>query len=451
MGVRRISLLCLTVTLALLLVTLLLLACQVPPIFPTPVPTNTPTATPTLTPTPTPTPSYLTLVTASYLPPTTTQGALIFSTGGSGAGVGNEQVLWRLATEGFTPLTDALLPGRWDCNDRGIQTCVFADQSGQVYTSTAISPAVPILISPTLPITRVDLSPNGDRLALVLTATLDILDLRTPGLLTTVDGLPDLAELVWAPDSQHLAYVTRTANAAALYSLDVTGSAGPIQLAEGDWIGAVSWSPDSTHLAFAQRGLDHPNGGDQRQDLFVTDVGGVEVVNRTEYFEDRVRPSPGHAFGARWSAWQPDGRAIAFTWTSWPAPPEQVEANVVSPAADGGLPDPLLADAGVLAADGTRLLWSPDGQQVTAVIARVGEPASRLLWQRPISATTWLPVTPPAHVVDNVCWTGDSRVLVYTTADGGLYWVDANGGVPVQLVQATRPQVMGDLRCPAQP
>ncbi|QLQ07381.1 MAG: hypothetical protein HZY76_16085 [Anaerolineae bacterium] len=68
--------------------------------------------------------------------------------------MGNEQVLWRLATEGFTPLTDALLPGRWDCNDRGIQTCVFADQSGQVYTSTAISPAVPILISPTLPITR---------------------------------------------------------------------------------------------------------------------------------------------------------------------------------------------------------------------------------------------------------------------------------------------------------
>jgi hypothetical protein len=256
---------------------------------------------------------------------------------------------------------------------------------------------------------------------------------------------------VWAPDNQHLAFITRTMETAALYSLDVTGDKGPIQLADGDWIGAVSWAPDSKRLAFAQRGLDHPNGGNQRQDLFVTDVAGVEVINRTEYFEDRERPPPGHAFGARWSAWQPDGQAVAFTWSSWPAPPEQVEANAVAPAANGGLPSPLLPEAGVLAADGTHLLWAPDGSQVAAVLARIGEPASRLLWLRPISETAWLPVTPPEHVVTDVCWTGDSRVLVYTTADNGVYWAEAHGGTPVQLVQATAPQVVGGLRCPARP
>ncbi|QLQ07382.1 MAG: hypothetical protein HZY76_16090 [Anaerolineae bacterium] len=166
--------------------------------------------------------------------------------------------------------------------------------------------------------------------------------------------------------------------------------------------------------------------------------------------EDRVRPSPGHAFGALVGlAARRAGNCLHLDFLAGATGAGRGQRRVAGRRR--GLPDPLLADAGVLAADGTRLLWSPDGQQVTAVIARVGEPASRLLWQRPISATTWLPVTPPAHVVDNVCWTGDSRVLVYTTADGGLYWVDANGGVPVQLVQATRPQVMGDLRCPAQP
>lgn len=449
--VHRLPLLFVTVTLAVVLVALLLLACQVPPIFPTPVPTNTPTATPTLTPTPTPTPSFLTLVTASFLPPTSTQGAILFSTEGTGEGVGNEPVLWHLATEGFAPLTGELLPGRWDCNETGAQTCVFADQQGQVYTTTAISLAAPLLISPTLPITRIDLSPSGGRLAIMFTETLDILDLQVPGPLLAIDGLRDLAELAWAPDNQHLAYVTRTATMAALYVLDVTGDSGPKQVADGDWIGAVSWAPDSKQLAFAQRGLDHPNGGNQRQDLFVTDMGGVEVVNRTEYFEDRERPPPGHAFGARWSGWQPDGRAVGFTWTSWTSPPDQVEVDVVAPEAGGGLPDLVLTEAGVLAADGTRLLWSPDGSQVAALIARVGEPASRLLWLRPISATTWLPVTPPEHVVTDVCWTGDSRVLVYTTEAGGLYWADANGGTPVQLVQAKVPQAMTGLRCPPQP
>ena len=36
----------------------------------------------------------------------------------------------------------------------------------------------------------------------------------------------------------------------------------------------------------------------------------------------------------------------------------QVEANAVAPAANGGLPDRILEEAGVLAADGTRLMLS---------------------------------------------------------------------------------------------
>lgn len=94
------------------------------------------------------------------------------------------------------------------------------------------------------------------------------------------------------PDSQHLAYITRTETSANLYVYDVDSESEPDQAAAGDWLGLAAWAPDSKHLAFAQRGLDHPNGGFQRQDLFVSDVNAAEVLNRTEYFEDRQRPVP---------------------------------------------------------------------------------------------------------------------------------------------------------------
>ncbi len=433
--------------LTLLLLTALLAACQALPIFATPTPTVTPTLTytptpaPTLTPTP---PAYLSLVTAAALPPTSTTGAILFSTQ---AQTGST-LLWQISSGGLLTVTDRLLGTTWDCSSDSStpQRCVFADQAGQVYTTALTAPAAPLLVSPTLPLARLDLAPNGLSLGLVLTDDLDIINLTEPAVAGGISGLGGLAELQWAPDSQHLAYITRTETNANLYVFDVNGAGDPEQVAQGDWLGLAAWAPDSQHLAFAQRGLDHPNGGYQRQDLFVSDVNGAEVLNRTEYFEDRQRPPPDHPFGVRWLTWLADSSTLAFTWTSWPVDPGEAEVNVVSAVKDGGEPSGQLAAAGALLTDGTRLAYSPDGANVAALLHTVD--GRRFVWGRALASDAWVALTPAEHTVLDLCWTSDSRALVYTTDEGGLYWLDSRGGEPARLVAVAAPQRITRLQCP---
>lgn len=124
----------LALTLTLFLLVVLLAACQALPIFATLTPTLTPmlTQTPTPIPTATPTPpGYLSLVTASALPPTSTTGAIVFSTQAQTG----DTLLWQLSSRGLLTVTDRLLGTAWDCSQNspnGALYCVFADQEGQV-------------------------------------------------------------------------------------------------------------------------------------------------------------------------------------------------------------------------------------------------------------------------------------------------------------------------------
>ena len=180
--------------------------------------------------------------------------------------------------------------------------------------------------------------------------------------------------------------------------------------------------------------------------MFVSDVNAAEVLNRTEYFEDRQRPAPDHAFGVRWLTWLADSSTLAFTWTGWPVDPREVEVNVVSAAKDGGAPTAQLAAAGALLADDTRLAYAPDGANVAALLHTVD--GRRFVWGRPLASDTWVTLTPAEHTVLDLCWTSDSRALVYTTDEGGLYWLDSHGGPPVRLVAVAAPQRMTRLQCP---
>ncbi len=415
-----------------------LFGCPCPTLTPTPTASPTPTATPTPTP-----PPYLTLVNASALPPTTTAGVILFSTQAQQG----DTLLWQLSSRGLFTVTDRLLDTGWDCSGPAAAAprCAFTDQAGQVWTTTLTTPAEPLLAEPGLPPARLDLAPDGLRLGLVFTDDLDILDLNEPTLAVSVVGLPGLAELAWAADSNRLAFITRTAGSANLYLLDSTREAEPRQLAAGDWIGFVDWSPDGQQLAFAQRGLDHPNGGNQRQDLFIAGADGVEALNRTEYFEDRPRPAPAQPFGVRWLTWLPDSSAVAFTWSSYTAEAGAATVNVTLARKDGGLPAELLAAAGALSDEGTHLLYSPDGANVTALLHSLD--GRRFLWGRPLASDAWLPLTPPEQTVLEVCWLRDSSALVYVTDEGSLFWLDARGGLPMRLASATSPQRITQLRC----
>jgi len=105
-----------------------------------------------------------------------------------------------------------------------------------------------------------------------------------------------------------------------------------------------------------------------------------------------------------------------------------------------------LAAAGALLADGTRLAYSPDGANVAALLRTVD--GRRFVWGRPLASDTWVTLTPAEHTVLDICWTSDSRGLVYTTDEGGLYWLDSRGGPPARLVAVAAPQRITRLQCP---
>ena len=57
---------------------------------------------------------------------------------------------------GLLTVTDRLLDTAWDCSENrpGAPHCAFADQEGQIYTTTLAGSPAPLLIAPSLPVTR---------------------------------------------------------------------------------------------------------------------------------------------------------------------------------------------------------------------------------------------------------------------------------------------------------
>jgi Tol biopolymer transport system component len=155
------------------------------------------------------------------------------------------------------------------------------------------------------------------------------------------DSVPNClgVDLVWSPDSSHVAYWS--CDAGSLYVAPAVGREPPRPFGEGQ---GPSWSPDSARLVYAA------SGRSRWCSLYIVPAGG----GAPELLADRaVRP-----------AWSPDGRWIAYE----PYQQAEVRITLVSPT------DPSTQR---FLAEGTSVKWAPDSKRVAyyrSDTSRTGRP-----------------------------------------------------------------------------
>lgn len=210
------------------------------------------------------------------------------------------------------------------------------------------------------------------------------------------------ANPVWSPDGQVLAYSTDREGGVALWARDLATGTDRRIAADGN---TASWSPDGTRLAY----LDSDS---------VLRV--VQVVNREQR---QVHP---RIFEPGRPTWSPDGRAVVMSAlkpysTRFREGTNQVLWVAVEPdpTPDGRAAfapdrwmDPI-PHASVGMRENFGPVWSPNGREMAAIV-------NGYLTTYPV-ARDGSPIGPPrrvsAELASSPSWTGDSRRVLYQTAD----------------------------------
>ena len=142
---------------------------------------------------------------------------------------------------------------------------------------------------------------------------------------------------------------------------DSAGTAGAIRLTNAVQVTSAlgvedypAWSPDGRTLAYAANPDSDLYGGNW--DIWVTQIGGGEPVNRTTDYDG----------DDRFPSWSPDGRQIAF-WSD-----RDGGGYFVMPAL-GGTPRKVISTAGAAVAELSRPRWSPDGRELATVAYEDGQ------------------------------------------------------------------------------
>jgi serine/threonine protein kinase/Tol biopolymer transport system component len=150
-----------------------------------------------------------------------------------------------------------------------------------------------------------------------------------------------------------------------------------------------TWSPDGRTLAYQSDQAGN-------WDIWVTQVGSTEAVNRTaDSPADDIRPS-----------WSPDGRWIAFF--------SQREGGgyFVMPAVGGTARKVASWPPGE--GDPTPAAWSPDSTQIVYARGQYTEPRLEILMlSSRVSKTLPLPARPRNNTIRDLSWSPDGRWLAY--------------------------------------
>lgn len=242
------------------------------------------------------------------------------------------------------------------------------------------------------------ISPDGTRIAFVALGDLWIMPAEgggaRPARLTRDSFV--VMDPAWSPDGTSLAFSTDRDGSMDLWIRDMRDGRER-RLAAGAT--SPAWSPDGARLAFL----------DAASQLAVVEVAGGTVTGVPARFNEPGRPS-----------WSPDGRAVVVGAlrpysTRFREGHNQV-ARVALEAGDvGGRVrwfDPLPhTSTGMRDASGPA--WAPDGRHMAAIVNGV-----LVVW--PVAADG-TPIGPPRQLSSELAhtpsWTGDSRQLLYQTAD----------------------------------
>jgi tricorn protease len=202
------------------------------------------------------------------------------------------------------------------------------------------------------------LSPDGKKVAFVAHGDVFAASARDGGEAARITTTPELElQLVWAPDSRRLAYVSSRDGPAHLFVYDF-GARTETKLTDGP-LDDVSptWSPDGKSIAFDRGGKElHVMDVATKQDRVIA----TGQLDRPPFLTERQ------------IAWSPDGQWIAYLNVG---EGQFQNPNVASVNGGGGKPIAFLSNA-----FGNTIAWSPDGTYLLfdssqrteqAVLARV--------------------------------------------------------------------------------
>ncbi|WP_266168645.1 alpha/beta hydrolase family protein [Dyella subtropica] len=287
------------------------------------------------------------------------------------------------------------------------------------------------------------------------------IDPRIESLLTDLAKARSIGAAQLSPNGQQLAWVVNTAGKPAIEVAKSDGSdahrlgtAKPGSCSEGD----IAWAPDSQHLAF----LSDCGNANKRRDLFVADTRGNDMPKK-------LLTLKGLAQNLTWS---PDGRTLGFLYVENATRRASALAAAKPAAGEIGVDDvEVQRVAAVDAAGGAlRLLtpasshiyefaWSPDARRIAYVAAPPpGDNnwwVAKLLVQDAQTGATTTVVVDPATSKGSLHglqlalprWSPDGSRIAFIgglmsdqgATGGDIYIVASSGqGEPVNLTTGTR-------------
>ncbi len=292
----------------------------------------------------------------------------------------------------------------------------------------------------------VQLSPDGRQLAWVVdtdgepTVMLAKANGRDALRLNTRDAAGSCREssIAWAPDSQHLAFLSTCASVGAgkghpaVVVADTVGSAAPQKLAMLDgYAHALSWSPDGHALGFlyvegATRAASavaaaKPAAGEIGVDGL--EVQRVAAVPASGGAVQMLTPAPSYVYEFSWS---PDSRQLAYVAAPAPGDNNWWVAKLYAQEAKAGAEPRALVDTRTVEGPlhGLQMAlprWSPDGSRIVFIGGLMSDQGATGgdLYAVPSTGGSVTALTPGIKVTPVwFGWTGADRLLVAQIRNG---------------------------------
>jgi len=227
------------------------------------------------------------------------------------------------------------------------------------------------------------------------------------------EGATQLSSPVFSPDGLRLAFVAADASeqASQIHIINLDGS-DEVELARNSIDPA--WSPDGKQLLFS-----HSNADILDYQLGILPASGRGTMKQL------TEESSGEFNGKVAPAWSPDGKRIAFTWTSG----MQWHISVMN--ADGTAIQLIPKDSQF----GGRPRWSPDSGKIAyAAWNAEGIYVMNADGSNIVSLTNGKPMSG-----GSVVWSGDGSRLVFSTDEPKIYVVQPDGSGLKELTTGFAP------------